>query len=47
MAMDLCIDEKNEERESEARSAVRARKRTRGGQAEGGEGARALLRPHG
>ena len=27
MAMDLCIDEKDEERESEAQSAVRAKKR--------------------
>ena len=39
MAMDLCIDEKDEERESEAQSDVRAN---------GGWGlaGRALLRPH-
>ena len=30
MAMDLCIDEKDEERESEAQSDVRAKKRARG-----------------
>ena len=30
MAMDLCIDEKDEERESEAQSVVRAKKRARG-----------------
>ena len=35
MAMDLCIDEKDEERESEAQSVVRAKKRARG---EGGRG---------
>ena len=39
MAMDLCIDEKDE-REGEAQSAVRAKKRARGE-------ARALLRLHG
>ena len=45
MAMDLCIDEKDEERESEAQLAVRAKKLARGG--EGALGGRALLRPHG
>ena len=30
MAMDLCIDEKDEERESEAQSDVRAKKRVPG-----------------
>ena len=32
MAMDLCINEKDEERESEAQSVVRAKKRARGGE---------------
>ena len=31
MAMDLCIDEKDEERESEAQSLVRAKARTGSG----------------
>ena len=41
MAMDLCIDEKDEERESEAQSVVRAKKRAGGGGGKGGWGARA------
>ena len=42
MAMVLCIDEKDKERESEAQSVVRAKKRA----GRGGVGGRALLRPH-
>ena len=45
MAMDLYIDEKDEERESEAQSDVSAKKRAWGGGGKGG-GGRALLRPH-
>ena len=40
--MKLCIDEKDEERESEAQSVVRAKKRAGGGGGEGGLGGRAL-----
>ena len=49
MAMKLCIDEKDEERESEAQSVVRAKKRAGwgGGRGEGGVEGRALLRPRG
>ena len=49
MAVDLCIDEKDEERESEAQSDVRAKKRARGGVGEAGKGVggRARLAPHG
>ena len=46
MAMDLCIIEKDEERESEAQSVVRAKKRAQGGRGKGGLGGHALLHPH-
>ena len=45
MAMDLCIDEKDEERETEAQSVVRAKKRARGGGRRMLKG-RTLLRHH-
>ena len=40
--MKLCIDEKDEERESKAQSVVRAKKRA-GGEGEGGRGALSLF----
>ena len=52
MDMDLCIDEKDEEQDSELQSDVRAKKRAwGGGRWEGGRGwmrvvGRALLRPY-